>query len=198
MAQTGRHRLLPIPRGADQRSGTRGLPVSCHRSLAADASAARPEAPDDMAADRKAGRRLAPQTAHPSSLAKPTLRRQTPKVGAVCGKAARTVLCGGRSVMRVPTAILNLRSPQPAKVPTVSLKRIRVPHHMVVPTLLVFGVATAFLTTEPWLTLTVVGIVYVGSSARLRCARPSPPIETSRSPSRPTRHCRSARRTHSP
>jgi CDP-diacylglycerol--serine O-phosphatidyltransferase len=29
--------------------------------------------------------------------------------------------------------------------------------------LLAFGVATAFLTTEPWLTLTLVGIVYVGS-----------------------------------
>jgi hypothetical protein len=27
-------------------------------------------------------------------------------VGAVCGKAARTVLCGGRSVMSVPTAIV--------------------------------------------------------------------------------------------
>jgi CDP-diacylglycerol--serine O-phosphatidyltransferase len=50
-----------------------------------------------------------------------------------------------------------------SKVPTVSLKRIRIPHHLVVPTLLVFGIATAFLTTEPWLTLTVVGIVYVGS-----------------------------------
>jgi CDP-diacylglycerol--serine O-phosphatidyltransferase len=50
-----------------------------------------------------------------------------------------------------------------SKVPTVSLKRIRIPHHMVVPTLLAFGVATAFLTTEPWLTLIVVGIVYTGS-----------------------------------
>jgi CDP-diacylglycerol--serine O-phosphatidyltransferase len=50
-----------------------------------------------------------------------------------------------------------------SKVPTVSLKRIRIPHHLVVPTLLAFGVATAFLTTEPWITLTVVGIVYVGS-----------------------------------
>src|SRR5216684_916073 len=28
----------------------------------------------------------------------------TPKVGAVCGKAARTDLCGGRSAMSVPTA----------------------------------------------------------------------------------------------
>src|SRR5216684_7550439 len=36
------------------------------------------------------------------------VRRQTPKVGAVCGKAARTVLCGGRSAMSVPTAIAAL------------------------------------------------------------------------------------------
>jgi len=32
------------------------------------------------------------------------VRRYTPEVGAVCGKAARTVLCGGRSAMSVPTA----------------------------------------------------------------------------------------------
>src|SRR5262245_55844074 len=31
-------------------------------------------------------------------------RRHTPEVGAVCGKAARTDLCGGREVTRVPTA----------------------------------------------------------------------------------------------
>ena len=34
-----------------------------------------------------------------------TLRRQTPEVGAVCANWARSVLCGGRSVMGVPTAI---------------------------------------------------------------------------------------------
>src|SRR5271165_6052097 len=34
-----------------------------------------------------------------------TLRRQSPEVGAVCGNPARTVLCGGRSAMSVPTAI---------------------------------------------------------------------------------------------
>jgi len=34
-------------------------------------------------------------------------RRQTPEVGAVCGKSARTDLCGGRPVMDVPTAIHN-------------------------------------------------------------------------------------------
>ena len=33
------------------------------------------------------------------------LSRQTPEVGAVCGNSARTVLCGGRPVMGVPTAI---------------------------------------------------------------------------------------------
>src|SRR5258708_9973585 len=41
-------------------------------------------------------------------MAKNTLRRHPPKVGAVCGKAARTVLCGGRSAMSVPTAIASL------------------------------------------------------------------------------------------
>jgi hypothetical protein len=33
------------------------------------------------------------------------LRRQTPEVGATCGKAARVDLCGGRSATGVPTAI---------------------------------------------------------------------------------------------
>ena len=48
-------------------------------------------------------------------------------------------------------------------IPTVSLKRIRVPHRFVVPTLLGIGVATAFLTTAPWPTLIVVGALYLGS-----------------------------------
>jgi CDP-diacylglycerol---serine O-phosphatidyltransferase len=50
-----------------------------------------------------------------------------------------------------------------SKVPTLSLKRIRVPHHLVVPTLLGIGLLAAFVTTAPWLTLTAIGIVYVGS-----------------------------------
>src|SRR3979411_3336029 len=36
------------------------------------------------------------------------VRRHSLEVGAVCGKAARTVLCGGRSAMGVPTAIAPL------------------------------------------------------------------------------------------
>jgi CDP-diacylglycerol---serine O-phosphatidyltransferase len=62
-------------------------------------------------------------------------------------------------------------------VPTVSLKRIRIPHHLVVPTLLGIGVLTAFFTTAPWPTLIGIGAVYLGSipltvhaSVRLRRA----------------------------
>ena len=38
-----------------------------------------------------------------------TLCRHTPEVGAVCPNWARTDLCGGRSVMSVPTAIRRIR-----------------------------------------------------------------------------------------
>ena len=37
--------------------------------------------------------------------------RHTPEVGAVCGKAASTDLCGGRSVMSVPTATASYQRP---------------------------------------------------------------------------------------
>ena len=46
------------------------------------------------------------ETDHPSSLAERSLRRHTPKVGAVCGKAARTVLCGGRAMKRTSLPLL--------------------------------------------------------------------------------------------
>jgi hypothetical protein len=39
--------------------------------------------------------------------------RHSSKVGAVCGKAARTVLCGGRSVMVVPTATVRHTAARP-------------------------------------------------------------------------------------
>lgn len=50
-----------------------------------------------------------------------------------------------------------------SKVPTVSLKRIRVRHDWVMPTLLGIGILAALVTTFPWPTLTAIGIVYVGS-----------------------------------
>ncbi len=51
------------------------------------------------------GRRLAPTTAHPSSLAEHPLCRQTPEVGAGCGKPARPDLCGGRPATVVPCTL---------------------------------------------------------------------------------------------
>ena len=53
---------------------------------------------------RKIADGMAPRPAYPSSMASDALRRQTPKVGAVCGNSASTDLCGGRSAMSVPTA----------------------------------------------------------------------------------------------
>jgi len=48
-------------------------------------------------------------------------------------------------------------------IPTVSLKRIRIPNHLVIPMLLGIGVMTAFFTTAPWPTLTLVGATYLAS-----------------------------------
>jgi CDP-diacylglycerol--serine O-phosphatidyltransferase len=48
-------------------------------------------------------------------------------------------------------------------VPTVSLKQIRIPNHLVVPSLLGVGVLAGFFMTAPWPTLTVIGIVYAAS-----------------------------------
>ena len=48
-------------------------------------------------------------------------------------------------------------------IPTVSLKRIRIPHQYVMPTLLGVGLMAAFFTTAPWPTLTFVGALYLAS-----------------------------------
>src|SRR6516225_1246062 len=49
-------------------------------------------------------------SAYGKTVTKKTLCRHTPKVGAVCPNWARTDLCGGRSVMSVPTAISEMSS----------------------------------------------------------------------------------------
>src|ERR1700681_2596260 len=106
MVAAGRHRLLQLPRGADKQVDPDRIPIPRYQSLAAHATAAEPERLDDLGADQAVGRRLATATANPSSVARESLRRQTPKVGAVCPNWARTDLCGGREVTRVPTAIV--------------------------------------------------------------------------------------------
>ena len=77
-------------------------------------------------------------------------------------------------------------------IPTVSLKRIRIPPDLVVPTLLGIGLLTAFFTTAPWPTLTVVGAVYLGSipltiraSHRIRRAAEARPREPAETPALP-------------
>ena len=50
-----------------------------------------------------------------------------------------------------------------SRVPTVSLKPIRIPHDFVLPTLLGVGVFAGLFTTAPWPTLTFIGAIYVGS-----------------------------------
>jgi CDP-diacylglycerol--serine O-phosphatidyltransferase len=64
-------------------------------------------------------------------------------------------------------------------VPTYSLKRLRVPHHYVLPTLLSVGFMAALLVSEPWITLLAVGVVYaasipIGIVAYRRLARQRP------------------------
>lgn len=50
-----------------------------------------------------------------------------------------------------------------SKIPTFSGKRFRVPHEYVLPMLLLVGVLAAFLVTEPWTTITLIGVLYAGS-----------------------------------
>jgi CDP-diacylglycerol--serine O-phosphatidyltransferase len=50
-----------------------------------------------------------------------------------------------------------------SRVPTFSFKRFRVPGHWVLPMLLVIAALVGFLTTEPWATLLLIGVLYLAS-----------------------------------
>jgi CDP-diacylglycerol--serine O-phosphatidyltransferase len=50
-----------------------------------------------------------------------------------------------------------------SRVPTFSFKRFRVPGHWVLPMLLVIAAMVGFLTTEPWATLLLIGLLYLVS-----------------------------------
>ncbi len=105
MAETGRRQLVQLPRRADQRACALRFPRPGDGTLAARAAATEPKGPHTLGADAVDRRPMAAAPAHPPSLAERPLRRQTSKVGAGCLSRARPVLCGGRAVMRVPTAI---------------------------------------------------------------------------------------------
>src|SRR5580698_5912073 len=107
MAAAGGDGLQRLSCRADQFGRARGLPLQRHQPLAARAVSAWSEGDGDVAADDRAAKSMATQAAHHASVAWPALRRQTPEVGARCGKSARRDLCGRRVVTRVSTAILH-------------------------------------------------------------------------------------------
>jgi CDP-diacylglycerol--serine O-phosphatidyltransferase len=60
-----------------------------------------------------------------------------------------------------------------SRIPTFSLKKFNIPHRFVVPTLLGIGLLAAFATTAPWPTLTLIGLLYLGSiPLTMRAAAP--------------------------
>src|SRR5256885_1573079 len=72
-----------------------------------------------------------------------------------------------------------------SKIPTFGFKRLRVPDWMVLPILLVVGAVAAGLAAEPWITLMLLGAVYIGSLPvafvitrdQRHAARTAPPAE---------------------
>ena len=49
------------------------------------------------------------------------------------------------------------------KLPTFSMKRFRIPAPWVLPFMIGIGLSAALLVTDPWMTLSVIGLVYLGS-----------------------------------
>ena len=65
-----------------------------------------------------------------------------------------------------------------SRVPTLSLKKFRIPHRFVMPMLLGIGLLAAFLTTAPWPTLLLMGVLYLASiPLTVRSARSASPPE---------------------
>ncbi|WP_404380326.1 CDP-diacylglycerol--serine O-phosphatidyltransferase [Caenispirillum salinarum] len=50
-----------------------------------------------------------------------------------------------------------------SQIPTYSFKRVRVPRAMALPLMIVVGLLAAFLVTNPWSTLSVLGLVYLAT-----------------------------------
>jgi CDP-diacylglycerol--serine O-phosphatidyltransferase len=68
-----------------------------------------------------------------------------------------------------------------SRLPTYSFKRIKVAHHLVLPTLIGVGAFAAFLVSSTWNTLIAVGLLYLASIpasyvAHRRLARVAPKV----------------------
>src|SRR5947209_1031933 len=132
-AGTGRSRDRPFGNCRRSESGRRGAVADdarsrevrlCHSSWEADeqsgldrrgAGGAKGRGqgecePAKHAPDAEPGKCVTGAGAHTASRNEKRFPVTSPKVGAVCPNWARTVLCGGRSVMSVPTAISEMSS----------------------------------------------------------------------------------------
>jgi hypothetical protein len=116
VAGLGGEGLLCLSCGAHEHARPLEFPLPRPRPLATRTAPAQPTGSHDLEEHGSAGRSLAAYAPDIPPVAISALPRQTPKVGAVCGKAARTVLCGGRSVMSVPTAIQKALPLLPARM----------------------------------------------------------------------------------
>ena len=105
MVEGSGYRLLRVSRGAHELSGTGCVPISRRGSLATLAPATKSKGRDDVGTNDEDRCGLAAATSNPTSMAGQAVCRQTPEVGAECVNCACSDLCGGRSVMGVPTAI---------------------------------------------------------------------------------------------
>src|SRR5262245_19477833 len=103
MARAGDPGFLRLPRGTDELPCTGALPSAGDAALERRLITAQPARDGNVEADGNPARSPSPNAAHPSSLARAPLSRETPKVGAVCLNGARTDLSGGRSARSVPT-----------------------------------------------------------------------------------------------
>ncbi|MDF2765173.1 MAG: pssA, partial [Rhodospirillales bacterium] len=50
-----------------------------------------------------------------------------------------------------------------SKLPIYSFKKVRVPHHLIVPTLLAVGVLAGLLISATWITLILIGLAYIAN-----------------------------------
>jgi CDP-diacylglycerol--serine O-phosphatidyltransferase len=65
-----------------------------------------------------------------------------------------------RSPLFVGLVMLAVAAMLVSRVRTFSFKKLRIPHRLVLPTMLAIGVYLAFLVSAPWFTLTVTGVAY--------------------------------------
>jgi hypothetical protein len=95
MAEPGDKRILSLSRDFWQHASYEYVPNRDNAPLVQDAQASWPKASDKLGAFRTYRQALDSFTHSSTSVSKRALLRQTPKVGARCGSAARRDLCGG-------------------------------------------------------------------------------------------------------